>query len=213
MSIVLAAQAGKMPALPGRYFVLNPTDASVKTSAEGVLLTAEEVKRLLGEETSFMGPALVGFCPQGDIHRVCALAKLGGRPVHPAQHWSRARLTVHWEDHGWRGGKQVPEPGYRLSIDLALDRFFLPNRATLPARENEPGWEVEVCHRPGLTPLPRRLLFKGQPVFDDDARRAWLTATRTADARRTAVLMRDGRVEVADAFCATIHAAWPALER
>ena len=29
------------------------------------------------------------------------------------------------------------------------------------------GWEVEVCHRPGLTPLPRRLLFKGQPVVGD----------------------------------------------
>jgi hypothetical protein len=153
--------------LRGRYFVLNPRDASIKTGAEGVVLTAEEVKRFLGGETSFMGPALVGFCPQGDIHRVCALARLGEPRDAGAQHRSRARLWIHWEDQVWRKGQQVPEPGYRLTIDLALDRFFLPNRATLPARENQPGWEVEVCHRPGLTPLPRRLLFKGQPVFGD----------------------------------------------
>lgn len=154
--------------LRGRYFVLNPRDASVKTGAEGVVLTAEEVKRFLGKETSFMGPALVGFCPQGDVHRVCALANLREQPASgPAQHWSRAHLWIRWEDHVWRSGQQVTEPGYRLNIDLALDRFFLPNRATLPARENEPGWEVEVCHRPGLTPLPRRLFFKGQPVFGD----------------------------------------------
>ncbi len=153
--------------LRGRYFVLNPRDASIKTGAEGVVLTAEEVKRFLGKETSFMGPAQVGFCPQGDAHRVCALAGLGEPGDTAAQHWSRARLSIHWEDHVWRDGQQVPEPGYRLNVDLALDRFFLPNRSTLPARENEPGWEVEVCHRPGLTPLPRRLFFKGQPVFGD----------------------------------------------
>lgn len=153
--------------LRGRYFVMNPKDASIKTGAEGILLTAEGVKRFLGAETSFTDTALVGFCPQGESYRVCALARVGERPPSgSAQHWSRARrLSIHWESQAWRDGKQVPEPGYRVAIDLALDRFFLPNHASLPARENEPGWEVEVCHRPGLTPLPRRLFFKGQPVL------------------------------------------------
>lgn len=155
--------------LRGRYFVMSPQDASIKTGAEGILLTAEEVKRFLGAETSFTDPALVGFCPQGESYRACALARVGEQPAGgSARHWSRARrLSIRWEDHTWRAGKQVPEPGYRVVIDLALDRFFLPNRVSLPAKENEPGWEVEVCHRPGLTPLPRRLLFRGQPVFGE----------------------------------------------
>ncbi|HLA78999.1 MAG TPA: GDYXXLXY domain-containing protein [Vicinamibacteria bacterium] len=154
--------------LRGRYFILNPSDAAIKTGLDGVLLPAEEVKRFLGTDVAFVGTALVGFCPQEQRHRVCALARskepLSGKP---GQYWSRAGLTVRWEDRTWRAGKEVPEPGYRVHVDLGLDRFFLPNRAVLPARENEPGWEVEVCHRPGLTPLPRRLLFKGQPVFGD----------------------------------------------
>ena len=154
--------------LRGRYFVMNPRDARIKAGEEGVRLTTDEVKRFLGPETSFSAPALVGFCPEGEVHRVCALAKRGEEPASGiAQYWSRAHVAINWEEETWRGGQQVRDPGYRVSIDLALDRFFLPNRISLPARENEPGWEVEVCHRPGLTPLPRRLLFKGHPVLAD----------------------------------------------
>jgi hypothetical protein len=29
-------------------------------------------------------------------------------------------------------------------------------------------WQVEVCYRPGLTPLPRRLHFKGTPIEGRD---------------------------------------------
>jgi hypothetical protein len=154
--------------LRGRYFVMNPKDSSVRAGADGVLLSEQEVGRFLGAERSFAGVARVGFCPQGESQRVCALARLGEPLIgSPARFWSRATLEIHFQRSTWRGGKEIPDPGYQVQIDLALDRFFLPNRAVLPARESETGWEVEVCHRPGQTPLPRRLLFKGQPVLGD----------------------------------------------
>ena len=155
--------------LRGRYFVTNPVDSFIKTGTEGARLSTEEVERFLEGDRSFAGSALVGFCQDGDHHRVCALAKLEEHPASgSAQHWSRARhVSIHWEESAWRDGQSVSEPGYQVSLDLALDRFFLPNRISLPASENAEGWEVEVCHRPGLTPLPRRLLFKGQPVVGD----------------------------------------------
>jgi hypothetical protein len=212
--------------LRGRYFVMNPKDARMVAGAPDVLLTAEAVKAFLGEESSFHGAAFVGFCPQGEVFRVCALAhrvpvdasakatvdeergeapprrakdaspkatvdeergeapprrakdaspkatvdeERGEAPPRrakdaSAQYWSRARLYI-WNESP--GGTDAPKAGHGITIDLGLDRFFLPNRITLPGRENEPGWEVEVCHRPGLTPLPRRLFFKGQPVLMD----------------------------------------------
>jgi hypothetical protein len=146
---------------------MNPKDASVRTGEPGVMISKEEAERFRNaEQAPQPGPGLVGFCPDGGSFRVCALARLGESPAHgSAQYWSRARrVWVHGEETVWRDGKEVREPGYRITIDLALDRFFLPNSATLPGRENEPGWEVEVSHRPGLTPLPRRLYFNGQPV-------------------------------------------------
>jgi hypothetical protein len=152
--------------LRGRYFVMNPKDGWLKTGTADVRLSESEVERFVGQEVSFSEPALVGFCPDGEVYRVCALAHLGeDPPPGPAQFWSRARrLSILHEETAWRDGKEVREPGYRVTVDLALDRFFLPNRATLPARENESGWAVEVSHRPGLTPLPRRLFFKDEPV-------------------------------------------------
>lgn len=146
--------------LRGRYFVMNPKDARMVAGAPDVLLTAEAVKAFLGQRSSFDGPAFVGFCPQGEVFRVCVLADRVPADA-SAQYWSRARLSIWTESHG---GKDAPKAGHGITIDLGLDRFFLPNRVTLPGNENEPGWEVEVCHRPGLAPLPRRLFFKGRPV-------------------------------------------------
>ena len=153
--------------LRGRYFVMNPKDAWVKTGTEGVVLATEDVRLFLGAEPHYSGPAQVGFCPHEESFRICALARRNVAPPTSARFWSRAHLNVHWESTQWRDGKEVAEPGYRVHVDRRLDRFFLPNRAVLPARENETGWEVEVSHRPGLTPLPRRLFFRGQPVIFD----------------------------------------------
>lgn len=156
--------------LRGRYFVMNPRDSRIEIGDAGVMLTADDVKRFLGTETTFHGTALVGFCPQGESQRVCALAKENEPAANgPARFWSRARLSIFWRSEAWNSPPRpaVHPPNYSVGVDLALDRFFLPNRTVLPARENEAGWEVEVCHRPGLTPLPKRLLFKGAPVLAD----------------------------------------------
>ena len=153
--------------LRGRYFIMNPKDRWIRTGEAGVMLMPETLDALVGKERTFYGPAQVGFCPEGEVFRVCAVAPLGKEPAGPARYWSRARLSVWWES----GAPQTepprpldPPPGYRVEIDLALDRFFLPNRVELPGRETEAGWEVEVAHRPGLTPLPVRLFFKGRPL-------------------------------------------------
>ena len=153
--------------LRGRYFILNPKDGSVKAGADGILLTASEVKRFLSGRDSFAGVALVCFCPHGDSYRVCRLAETGAKlSDEEARYWSNARhVSITWEDVIWRNGGSVKEPGYRVEIDLALDRFFLPSRVVLPGRENAEGWEVEVCHRPGQTPLPRRLFFNGKAAL------------------------------------------------
>lgn len=137
--------------LRGRYFVLNPQDSAIATGSSP--LTATEVGRFLGSATSFEGGAQVGFCPEEDVYRICALRRLHEDGGEPARFWSRAFVTV------------VPRPpGWSLRVDLGLNRFFIPNRSQLPARENEPGWQLEVCHRPGLSPLARRLFFRGQAV-------------------------------------------------
>jgi len=135
--------------LRGRYFIMNPKDSRIRPGTEDALLPISELRRFPGSDSIFIGPALVGFCPQGDVFRVCALRRLSEPLGESAQHWSRARVVV---------------SGDHVTIDLGLDRFFLPNRVILPGRESERGWEVEVCHRPGQSPLPRRLFFHGQPV-------------------------------------------------
>jgi hypothetical protein len=55
----------------------------------------------------------------------------------------------------------VAEPGWRVILDIDLDRFFLPEKLELPAPENDPGWQLEVSHRRGRPLLPRRLWFQG----------------------------------------------------
>jgi hypothetical protein len=150
--------------LRGRYFVLNPTDSWMKTGESSGILDGKEVSRFLGRESSYRGPALVGFCPLGGLQRVCALARLSEKPPDSALFWSRALVTIYWEESSFRGGAWMPAKGWRVQVDLGLGRFFLPNRVRLPAGERESGWELEVSHRVGLAPLPRRLFFRGKPV-------------------------------------------------
>jgi hypothetical protein len=135
--------------LRGRYFILNPQDRRIEPGT-GTRLPSLEARRLTGNAAFFQGPALVGFCPDGELYRVCALARTEDDVDARAAFWSRARIVS-------------PAVG-PLDIDLGLDRFFIPNRGQLPAGEREQGWEVELAHRPGLTPLPKRLFFRGRPV-------------------------------------------------
>jgi len=133
----------------GRYFILNPEDARIAVGSTGPLLTKQDVDAFLAAGSP-AGIALVGFCPAGAHYRICGLRRPGDRSLPgPARYWSRAFVTV-----------QGPE----VQVDLGLDRFFLPNRATLPGPENQPGWELEVSYREGQTLLPRRLWFANEPV-------------------------------------------------
>lgn len=135
----------------GRYFVLNPQDASLDSRSAS--LPHGEIDRLLGPSNAFVGSIQVGFCSTGDVYRVCALARPGETPMGSAPFWCKGFATLTKQDNGWR-----------LELDLGLRRFFIPNRLQLPAGENEEGWELEVSYRPGLSPLPRRLFFKGVPL-------------------------------------------------
>lgn len=138
--------------LRGRYFVLNPTDRFIPGTSPH--LSQAEVDRFLSGEASYAGEAEVGFCPVDNLYRVCALRRVGeSASTGAATFWSRARLDVNRSDEG-----------FRLQVNLRLDRFFIPNQSELPGRETEGGWELEVSHRPGRTLLPRRLYFKGAPV-------------------------------------------------
>ncbi len=144
--------------LRGRYFRVNLRDQSITTGQADTLLTPQEVERLVGPISAyprFVGAAQVGFCPQDGLMRICALRRLDDAQGGSGQFWSRARVRVF---------RTTDRAQWDVSIDLGLDRFFIPNRAVLPARENESGWELEVCYRPGLAPLARRLFFRGQPV-------------------------------------------------
>ncbi|MCC7181792.1 MAG: GDYXXLXY domain-containing protein [Acidobacteria bacterium] len=139
--------------LRGRYFVLNPADRFI--SATSPHLSRAEVDRFLAGNASFAGEAEVGFCPVEALYRVCALRRTG-EPAPAgtaAAFWSPARLELDRSDDG-----------FRLQVNLRLDRFFIPNQVVLPGRETEAGWELEVSHRPGRTLLPRRLYFKGTPI-------------------------------------------------
>lgn len=138
--------------LRGRYFVLNPLDSAIDTAAS--FLSAASTRRFLGDEGYFAGRALVGFCPVDEVFRVCALARVGEEPQEgPARYWSHAFVQITKREAEWS-----------VIVDLGLRRFFIPNRLTLPGRENAPGWQLEVSYRPGLEPLPRRLFFEGKAI-------------------------------------------------
>jgi len=158
--------------LRGRYFILNPRDGSMKTGQGDTLLTKDAVEGFLAHgERHFEGPALIGFCPAAEVHRVCALRRPGVLYRHsgPAGSlWATGRATVSDEPTVYRDTKEVPEPGWRVELDLGLDRFFLPDAFQLPGREADPSWQLEVSHRPGLPLLPSRLWFQGQPVRIED---------------------------------------------
>jgi len=135
----------------GRYFVLNPQDSSIDSRSGS--LPHEEVTRFLGSSAVFTGAVQVGFCPANEVYRVCALARPQEKAEAPARFWCKGFATITKEKTDWK-----------LALDLGLRRFFIPNRLQLPAGENQEGWELEVSHRPGLSPLPRRLFFKGTPI-------------------------------------------------
>lgn len=143
--------------LRGRYFVLNPLDTRVDLEDPASPFTPAERTALQRDAARWNTPALVGFCPAGAVHRVCAIRVDGHEALgRPTEVWARARVHV-----------LRYEKGPTLHVALGLERFFIPNRAVLPARENEPGWELEVSHRPGRKLLPRRLWFSGKPVDFD----------------------------------------------
>jgi hypothetical protein len=148
----------------GRYFILSPQDQSLRVPSGDVALTEAALRQLLKDDESWSGTAEVGFCPVGVVHRVCALRRIEDGPSGDAAYWSRGIATVFREDVVWRDGKEQRIPGFRVNVELGLDRFFLPNRIVLPGQESEPGWELEVSHRPGQAPMPKRLWFKGQPL-------------------------------------------------
>jgi hypothetical protein len=135
----------------GRYFVLNPQDTSIDSQSGSI--SHEEIERFLGSSNGFTGSAQVGFCPVGQVYRVCALARPGEKPARSARFWCKGFVRLSKQENAWR-----------LQLDLGLRRFFIPNRLQLPAHESQEGWELEVSYRPGLSPLPRRLFFKGTPI-------------------------------------------------
>jgi uncharacterized membrane-anchored protein len=152
--------------LRGRYFILSPEDGSLRTGSAGGPLSKETVDRFLAGRDRYAGRVLVGFCPDGELQRVCALAEADAEPpAGPARFWSRADVTISWSENRWEDDKNVDDPGWQVDVDLGLDHFFIPERIELPAAERDRGWEVEVCHRPGLTPLPLRLWYRGRPVW------------------------------------------------
>jgi hypothetical protein len=135
----------------GRYFVLNPQDGVI--DLRGKSPESRSRVRLVGAPSSYNGKVDVGFCPVGDVYRVCALARKGDARAAEARFWCAGRVR-YWS-------YQDKE---RLEIDLGLRRFFIPNRLRLPAAENQEGWQLEVSYRPGQSALPRRLFLKGTPI-------------------------------------------------
>lgn len=141
----------------GRHARFQPADLELRPDAPDTLLTHAEVLRFLAGAEEFRGPALVGFCPQGDVQRVCALARMDDPQASratSARFWSRARVRV-WQNDGWR-----------VRADFVATRLFLPERLALPAPENAPGWTLELAHREGRPPLPLRLWFEDGLVFE-----------------------------------------------
>jgi hypothetical protein len=137
----------------GRYFNLNPEDATVEVGP-GTKISGDELHRLTGTQMYFYGEALVGLCPAGDVYRVCALRPLEEPSLPPEPRWVRASTTV--QSNGL--------DKWTLGIYFGLDRYFLPNAAQLPAAENAPGWQLEVLYRPRQALLARQLWFKDTRV-------------------------------------------------
>ena len=135
----------------GRYFVLNPQDAAI--DAQSGSLSREAIERFLGSSNAYAGAVQVGFCRANEVYRVCALALPQEKVAASARFWCKGFATLTRQQTGWK-----------LELDIGLHRFFIPNQLQLPAKDNQEGWEVEVSHRPGLSPLPRRLFFKGTPI-------------------------------------------------
>ncbi len=135
----------------GRYFVLNPQDTSIDSRSTS--FSPGEIERFLGSDNAFVDTVQVGFCPTGEVYRVCALARPREKTSGSARFWCKGFAKLTKQDNGWK-----------LELDLGLRRFFIPNRLQLPAGENQEGWELEVSSRPGLSPLPRRLFFKGTAI-------------------------------------------------
>jgi hypothetical protein len=135
----------------GRYFVLNPLDTSIDSQSGS--LHFEEVERFLGSTNAYAGTVQVGFCPANEVYRVCSLARPKEKTAGSARFWCKGFATLTKQGTDWK-----------LELDLGLRRFFIPNRLRLPAGENQEGWELEVSYRPGLSPLPHRLFFKGTPI-------------------------------------------------
>jgi hypothetical protein len=155
-------------ALRGRYFVLNPVDGRLLAGAPGTYLGPDSVSRFLGAREHYAGPAAVGFCRVGEVHRVCDLQPLETALAgDPSRFWSRVRVSIFREPATRQAHALAPQPGWRVDLDLELDRFFLPARLTLPGPERDPGWELEVSHRPGQPLLPRQLWFRGRALETD----------------------------------------------
>lgn len=159
----------------GRYFILNPVDAQVDRPRPRVdpdpLFDA--FLAATNGELHFTGDLVLGFCPEagpyGEIERLCSVR----RPEAPAPatvepaHEVTARVRL-WlrppQKEISDAGPSLPAPETLTGrIDFELDRFFVPNRATLPPAE-QPGWELEVIYRPGQPLLPKRLWFRGEPI-------------------------------------------------
>jgi hypothetical protein len=87
--ITLADIGGSCP-----LFILNPLDGRLKTGPGDTLLTKTAVETFLRGQKTFDGPALIGFCPAGDVHRVCRLQHLDGETPRDG-FWARARVTIY----------------------------------------------------------------------------------------------------------------------
>ncbi len=135
----------------GRYFILNPLDSVLEW--QSLQFPQADVDRLAGSAASFTGAVAVGFCPVEDVYRVCALAGPAEKPPARVRFWCRGYASCFKLDGHWK-----------VNLDLGLRRFFIPNRLALPAAENRAGWQLEVSYRPGLSALPRRLIYKGVPI-------------------------------------------------
>jgi hypothetical protein len=147
--------ADPITTLPWRVLAAHPLDEEIDPGAPDVALGTDEVQRFLGTRKFFFGAALVGFCPRGDIERVCALAPIESAvPSGPARHWARAFVRLGEAPFT----PKRPVGGSR--INFQFDRLLMP--VPLPQTRSGPGFELEVADRPGQPLLPLRLWFRGQ---------------------------------------------------
>jgi GDYXXLXY protein len=159
----------------GRYFILNPQDSRVerprpRTDQDPLF---DAFVAATNGDLHFTGDLVVGFCPEagpyGEVERLCTVRRPeapGSANPEPA-HEITARVRL-WLRPPRReisdAGPSLPTPEtLEGSIDFELDRFFVPNRTTLPPA-GQRGWELEVIYRPGQPLLPKRLWFRGEPL-------------------------------------------------